>query len=125
MGRTKSPVFFPLLGCQYVLHSTAQLYSHKRKHERREFDHAYRTFRNLQQKAPSTSVKKEGQNGKNSPSLDHISVSQTKILPLPASAVAKLQMVPKMSGQTSGNDNKQVLHIKVCVHFCHIWESIN
>ncbi|GFO13992.1 Zinc finger protein castor, partial [Plakobranchus ocellatus] len=36
-------------GCQYVLHSTAQLYSHKRKHERREFEHAYRNYRQLQQ----------------------------------------------------------------------------
>ncbi|ESO88888.1 hypothetical protein LOTGIDRAFT_94426, partial [Lottia gigantea] len=25
-------------GCDYVLHSTAQLYSHKRKHERRDFE---------------------------------------------------------------------------------------
>lgn len=35
-------------GCQYVLHSTAQLYSHKRKHERREFESAYRNYRELQ-----------------------------------------------------------------------------
>ena len=38
-------------GCQYVLHSTAQLYSHKRKHERREFEHAYRNYRQLQQQS--------------------------------------------------------------------------
>ena len=31
-----------------MLHSTAQLYSHKRKHERREFENAYRSFRSLQ-----------------------------------------------------------------------------
>ena len=35
-------------GCCYVLHSTAQLYSHKRKHERREFENLYRTFRQAQ-----------------------------------------------------------------------------
>ncbi|XP_062590668.1 zinc finger protein castor homolog 1-like [Saccostrea cucullata] len=32
-------------GCIYVLHSTAQLFSHKRKHERRDFETAYRKFR--------------------------------------------------------------------------------
>lgn len=32
-------------GCNYVLHSTAQLYSHKRKHERREFETAYQKYR--------------------------------------------------------------------------------
>ncbi|KAJ8320739.1 hypothetical protein KUTeg_002326 [Tegillarca granosa] len=31
--------------CNYVLHSTAQLYSHKRKHERRDFEAAYRKYR--------------------------------------------------------------------------------
>ncbi|XP_021355431.1 zinc finger protein castor homolog 1-like [Mizuhopecten yessoensis] len=36
-------------GCNYVLHSTAQLYSHKRKHERRDFESAYRKFRDDQQ----------------------------------------------------------------------------
>ncbi|XP_060080186.1 zinc finger protein castor homolog 1-like [Ylistrum balloti] len=36
-------------GCNYVLHSTAQLYSHKRKHERRDFESAYRKFREEQQ----------------------------------------------------------------------------
>ncbi|XP_071109197.1 zinc finger protein castor homolog 1-like [Haliotis cracherodii] len=35
-------------GCNYVLHSTAQLYSHKRKHERRDFENAYRNFRQVQ-----------------------------------------------------------------------------
>lgn len=37
-----------LAGCNYVLHSTAQLYSHKRKHERRDFENAYRNFRQVQ-----------------------------------------------------------------------------
>ncbi|KAL4220946.1 Zinc finger protein castor 1 [Mactra antiquata] len=32
-------------GCDYVLHSTAQLYSHKRKHERRDFESAYKKYR--------------------------------------------------------------------------------
>ncbi|CAG2101588.1 unnamed protein product [Medioppia subpectinata] len=32
-------------GCSYVLHSSGQLYSHKRKHERRENELAYRKFR--------------------------------------------------------------------------------
>lgn len=31
--------------CDYVLHSTAQLYSHKRKHERRDFESAYKKYR--------------------------------------------------------------------------------
>lgn len=29
-------------GCTYVLHSSGQLYSHKRKHERRDAELAYR-----------------------------------------------------------------------------------
>ncbi|KAI1301624.1 Transcription factor castor [Halotydeus destructor] len=32
-------------GCSYVLHSSSQMYSHKRKHERRENELAYRKFR--------------------------------------------------------------------------------
>ncbi|KAK6177137.1 hypothetical protein SNE40_015302 [Patella caerulea] len=39
-------------GCDYVLHSTAQLYSHKRKHERREFESAYQNFRTTQRNGP-------------------------------------------------------------------------
>ncbi|KAG1670498.1 Transcription factor castor [Nymphon striatum] len=35
-------------GCTYVLHSSGQLYSHKRKHERRDNEMAYRKFK-LQQ----------------------------------------------------------------------------
>lgn len=35
----------PSKGCTYVLHSSGQLYSHKRKHERRENELAYRKFR--------------------------------------------------------------------------------
>ena len=31
-------------GCTYVLHSSGQLYSHKRKHERRDAELAYRSF---------------------------------------------------------------------------------
>ena len=36
---------FILSDCDYVLHSTAQLYSHKRKHERRDFENAYKKYR--------------------------------------------------------------------------------
>lgn len=36
---------FHFTGCIYVLHSTAQLFSHKRKHERRDFETAYRKYR--------------------------------------------------------------------------------
>lgn len=32
-------------GCSYVLHSSGQLYSHKRKHERRDSELAYRQYR--------------------------------------------------------------------------------
>ena len=32
-------------GCNYVLHSTGQLYSHKRKHERRDFEVAYKSYK--------------------------------------------------------------------------------
>ncbi len=32
-------------GCDYVLHSSGQLYSHKRKHERRDSQEAYRKYR--------------------------------------------------------------------------------
>lgn len=38
-------LFCSVLGCDYVLHSTAQLYSHKRKHERRDFESAYKKYR--------------------------------------------------------------------------------
>lgn len=40
---------FLLTGCDYVLHSTAQLYSHKRKHERRDFENAYKKYRDTHQ----------------------------------------------------------------------------
>ena len=45
-----SPSLCPLCstintGCSYILHSSGQLYSHKRKHERRETELAYRKFR--------------------------------------------------------------------------------
>ncbi|KAG8222076.1 hypothetical protein J437_LFUL000520, partial [Ladona fulva] len=33
------------LGCSYVLHSSGQLYSHKRKHERKDNEMAYRKFK--------------------------------------------------------------------------------
>lgn len=33
------------IGCTYVLHSSGQLYSHKRKHERRDTELAYRKFK--------------------------------------------------------------------------------
>ncbi|XP_064610900.1 zinc finger protein castor homolog 1-like isoform X2 [Liolophura sinensis] len=39
-------------GCDYVLHSTGQLYSHKRKHERRDFESAYRRFKENQKTRP-------------------------------------------------------------------------
>ena len=35
-----------------MLHSTGQLYSHKRKHERRDFEHAYRRFKDDQTQKP-------------------------------------------------------------------------
>ncbi len=38
-------------GCDYVLHSTGQLNSHKRKHERRDHEHAYRRFKEEKNKA--------------------------------------------------------------------------
>ncbi|XP_041378245.1 zinc finger protein castor homolog 1-like [Gigantopelta aegis] len=41
-------------GCNYVLHSTAQLYSHKRRHERRDFENAYRNFRQVQRQSHQT-----------------------------------------------------------------------
>ena len=45
---------FTFSGCDYVLHSTAQLYSHKRKHERRDFESAYKKYRDVQQ--PNTKM---------------------------------------------------------------------
>lgn len=36
-------------GCSYVLHSTGQLSSHKRKHERKDTEMAYRSFKLSQQ----------------------------------------------------------------------------
>lgn len=41
-------------GCDYVLHSTAQLYSHKRKHERRDFENAYKHFQDTNQASPQS-----------------------------------------------------------------------
>ncbi|XP_014665479.1 PREDICTED: LOW QUALITY PROTEIN: zinc finger protein castor homolog 1-like, partial [Priapulus caudatus] len=34
-------------GCHYVLHSTGQLYSHKRKHERRDSENSYKKFKEV------------------------------------------------------------------------------
>ena len=39
-----------------MLHSTGQLYSHKRKHERRDFEHAYRRFKDDPLKSPSMTL---------------------------------------------------------------------
>lgn len=44
------------LGCEYVLHSTGQLYSHKRRHERRDFENAYRRFKDEQKKKDGPGV---------------------------------------------------------------------
>ncbi|XP_052286686.1 zinc finger protein castor homolog 1-like [Dreissena polymorpha] len=41
-------------GCDYVLHSTAQLYSHKRKHEKRDFESAYKKYRHHGSLGPQT-----------------------------------------------------------------------
>lgn len=40
-----------------MLHSTAQLYSHKRKHERRDFESAYKKYRDHHQTPPPTGNK--------------------------------------------------------------------
>ncbi len=40
-------------GCSYVLHSSGQLLSHKRKHERKDTEIAYRKFKLSQQNATS------------------------------------------------------------------------
>ena len=37
-----------IIGCNYVLHSTSQLLSHKRKHERRDQEYAYRKQKQAQ-----------------------------------------------------------------------------
>lgn len=37
--------YHPAAGCTHVLHSTGQLYPHKRKHERRDNELAYRKYR--------------------------------------------------------------------------------
>ncbi|RWS16987.1 Transcription factor castor-like protein [Dinothrombium tinctorium] len=44
-----------LAGCSYVLHSSGQMHSHKRKHERRENELAYRKFRLAQNMMKSLS----------------------------------------------------------------------
>ena len=43
-----------ILGCNYVLHSTGQLFSHKRKHERRDYETAYKRYK--EDSVPTTMV---------------------------------------------------------------------
>ncbi|XP_023932584.1 zinc finger protein castor homolog 1-like [Lingula anatina] len=61
-------------GCDYVLHSTGQLYSHKRKHERRDFEHAYKRF-------------KEEQHFKK-----RVSVGPVPIAPMPTSGIPQFTL---------------------------------
>ncbi len=67
-----------------MLHSTGQLYSHKRKHERRDFEHAYRRFKDDQKnKTPPT----------NTPPNQNVN---------PAAAIAKNVAQQVISGAVSG-----------------------
>ncbi|XP_074655619.1 zinc finger protein castor homolog 1-like [Tubulanus polymorphus] len=63
-------------GCHYVLHSTGQLYSHKRKHERRDFEMAYTHFRTDELKHDENSS-----SGAPSPSASPINSSVSAVLP--------------------------------------------
>lgn len=64
--------------CDYVLHSTAQLYSHKRKHERRDFENAYKKYRD-----------KDGHK------LQHIQ-------PMPNMAIPRADIISHFLGGSSG-----------------------
>ena len=81
-----------------MLHSTGQLYSHKRKHERRDFEHAYRRFQEEQ---------------KNKSKL-----SKTTITALPTEMLAKLSQgistnALSLSSATSGEqDNPEYIDME-------------
>ncbi|KAH9490008.1 hypothetical protein Btru_036245 [Bulinus truncatus] len=87
-------------GCQYVLHSSTQLYSHKRKHERRDFEYAYRNFRHLQQLTVKTNLKTRKQD------IDTLSV---KTEPAPIESSIKMSS-PALNAQPVqpllGNSNQ-------------------
>ncbi|XP_013088820.2 uncharacterized protein LOC106072911 [Biomphalaria glabrata] len=77
-------------GCQYVLHSSTQLYSHKRKHERRDFEFAYRNFRHLQQLTP----KKMKRTGMNLPKMINPTVVENNVKSSPISGLYAVQSIP-------------------------------
>ena len=59
-----------------MLHSTGQLYSHKRKHERRDFEHAYRRFKDEQKrKVPPSMMASPGPNPRLAMSPGNISMA--------------------------------------------------
>ncbi|XP_037077835.1 zinc finger protein castor homolog 1-like [Pollicipes pollicipes] len=81
-------------GCSYVLHSSGQLYSHKRKHERQDSEMAYRTYR------MSQSLPREGNFNEQFPLAAALSSAQLSSRtgsvqsPLPASPSAALKASP-------------------------------
>lgn len=83
--------------CNYILHSTAQLYSHKRKHERRDFENAYRRFQEVRRhktlQVPNNHPKQQAaQSG--DPSL----LSSTKVN-------AEILLKSNLDENTVSNDN--------------------
>ncbi|GAB6019842.1 hypothetical protein CHUAL_001383 [Chamberlinius hualienensis] len=58
-------------GCTYVLHSSGQLYSHKRKHERRDNEMAYRKFKLAQSMMRSLGDNQGGQAGDDVDMMKH------------------------------------------------------
>ncbi|CAL1535524.1 unnamed protein product, partial [Lymnaea stagnalis] len=76
----------------------AQLYSHKRKHERREFEQAYRSFRQTQQHMPTSANVKTGNTPRRDVSPYPVSPSPTagSALQVPVAAVANGQIKSAM-----------------------------
>lgn len=81
-----------------MLHSTAQLYSHKRKHERRDFETAYRKYREDQPEADSSSVP-EGMGVADHPQVD------SDMSPKTGFRIVNGQVVPSFPWKREASDS--------------------
>lgn len=90
--------------CYYVLHSSGQLMSHKRKHDRLDSEHAYRLYKMTQQK--STSI---------SPATSLIAISSPAISPsslssiIPAANISAAAAVAPAIMQPTVDDGKPTI----------------
>ncbi|KAF0298893.1 Transcription factor castor [Amphibalanus amphitrite] len=78
-------------GCSYVLHSSGQLYSHKRKHERQDSEMAYRNYR------LSQSLPRDGAFGEQFPLAAALSRTVSPSVSVPGSMAPLNQPSPSTS----------------------------